>query len=462
MNSSSFNSYTLNGSFDVFANSSEVIDFVAVNAEIEYLTATEIRVNDAITFSDNTSMTTAPNPFDPNANITFTGIVVFDPTCPQCPTAPSGADDLVNKAYADGIGSYLLSTANTWTGTNAFNTSVPTSTVSPVGANDLCRKAYVDSVPSNLLSSSNAWTGSNTFNTAIPTTTLIPTSSTEFATKGYADSLTTNVLASNNTWTGTNSFTKPVAITSTTQPQLTITNGSNTANFKVSSNALNLDGTSFLNASQQTSFTNTTNSFSVLSGAVQVSGGVGIAKNCYVGADADVGGLLNVAGATTLAGMTATTGSFSSTLGVSGATTLSSTLHTVGNATFDNDATVSSNLFMNIGYVSSTLYGTTPSTYLPYIARVSFKYSGSTLSTIGTPYNCSISRTSGGIYVITFTTASPHSNYLLFGSGYASGTTDGLTVCATAKSTSSCTIRTQGSGGSVKDPDPWCDIAIML
>ncbi len=80
------------------------------------------------------------------------------------------------------------------------------------------------------------------------------------------------------------------------------------------------DGLAIARSTGVVSILPTTAAVSAATGALKVAGGLGVAGAAYIG------GVLNAAGASTLAALSATTGAFSSTLAVTGATTLSSML----------------------------------------------------------------------------------------------------------------------------------------
>ena len=75
---------------------------------------------------------------------------------------------------------------------------------------------------------------------------------------------------------------------------------------------------------------------------------------------------------------------------------------------------------------------------------------------MGTPYNCTVSRISKGQYTITFTNAPSDFQYLAFASAYDSGSTF-IGPLINSKSTSTYTLIMRDGGGSLNDPDSWCD-----
>ena len=152
---------------------------------------------------------------------TFTAGANFITVLPTTSLAPTLGTQLVNKTYADSIGTTLLSSNNVWTGTNDFNTSLPTSTLTPSSNTQLVTKVYADALPITLRALNNIWTGTNAFDTSIPTTILTPTLNTQLITKVYADAIPTTLRSSNNVWTGTNAF-------NTSLPTSTLTPSSNT------------------------------------------------------------------------------------------------------------------------------------------------------------------------------------------------------------------------------------------
>lgn len=97
--------------------------------------------------------------------------------------------------------------------------------------------------------------------------------------------------------------------------------------------------------------------------------------------------------------------------------------------------------------------------YIPIIMKVSFSHDGTTktfLTGINTS-NGNISRSSTGIYNITFTNAYSSANYVCIAN--AQQTSSGqLTVNCTAKSTTGITIQITNDAGSNRDPSTWVDI----
>jgi len=329
----------------------------------------------------------------------------------------------------DPTANYTFSGNDVFTGTVNY-TQIPTCSGLCTLPNQIPNKSYVDSViPTSLLGTNNSWTGTNAFNSHLPTSNLTPTISGELVPKFYVDGLTINILSNANAWTGTNTY-------NTNLPTSTQTPSSNTeltTKVYVDNKVIAV----YSSANAWTS-TNTFNS-NLPTSTLTPSTSTQLTTKGYVDSAITntLAGNITISGVLTVANTTQSTGPTTGALVVSGGLGVGKDMYITGNI----------------------LSATQPLMYVPLGATVSFYWTGSSISYLGSPYNCSVSRTSAGIYVISFTTALMFGNPLCFLSAYDSGTNN-LLAFPVAKSTGSITINLRNGAGTLKDPDTYCDCVI--
>jgi len=180
-----------------------------------------IQTNDINTGNLTSDFITANNLLEGDVNETITAKWTFS-QAPYITTAPTDANDAVNKAYVDDNFVGLLGTQNI-IGTKTFENAFMSTSYTPISAKQITTKEYVDAVGTPTIESvlqqgndanGEAMTGlSNlTMNTG-----YTPTLDLEVSTKNYSDVFTGKIDATNNSFfTTIELFNPPFQLTGTT------------------------------------------------------------------------------------------------------------------------------------------------------------------------------------------------------------------------------------------------------